>query len=350
MSLLPTNDMVTAIQLAAAGRIVDATRLVQRLLDDSASKAAASPGIGLADYSLSRRPALTEPIGGQSLTRSFTGAAGSRDYNLYIPGCYRGEPLPLIVMLHGCTQSAEDFATGTRMNKLGDENGFIVAYPMQARSANGFGCWNWFEPGDQRRDLGEPSLIAGITSAVSDSVAVDPCRIYIAGLSAGGAAAAIMGAVYPDVYAAIGVHSGLPVGAASDLPSAMAAMRRGNSGSANEAARNRTVPAIVFHGDRDRTVHPSNGDYIIEQIRSAQLSALRAETHRGETSAGRTFSRTCHLNAEDSAVIEMWVLHGAGHAWSGGSSAGSYTDPNGPDASQAMASFFLQHTCPRRGQ
>jgi poly(hydroxyalkanoate) depolymerase family esterase len=409
-------DMLKATQLTRKGRLVEATRLIQRLLHGGASDSAgetAAPRAGSAcspitiDGTADRieeavtggsRTARTKtpldtgettnaeekfawpasadalhglridlgqlghaarqqqarhmpvvPEGAQFLTRRFTGAAGGRDYKLYIPSCYRAEPLPLIVMLHGCTQSADDFAIGTRMNDVAEEHGLFVAYPMQAKSANISGCWNWFKPGDQRRDGGEPSLIAGITSYIAGGFKVDPDRIYVAGLSAGGAAAAIMGAAYPDIFAAVGVHSGLPVGAASDLPSALAAMRQGSSGAGKKGAGDgpnfaHTVPSIVFHGDRDMTVHPSNGAHIIEQIRSAQASELRELSYRGKASAGRTFSRTCHIDTEDRAIIEMWVLHGAGHAWSGGSAAGSYTDPHGPDASREMVRFFLQHT------
>jgi poly(hydroxyalkanoate) depolymerase family esterase len=293
---------------------------------------------------------------GRFVTGTFTGAAGTRAYKLYVPSAYQGQPLPLVVMLHGCTQSADDFAAGTRMNIVGEERGCFVAYPWQPKSANGSKCWNWFKPGDQQRDRGEPSLIAGITRQIFRDYAIDRQRVYVAGLSAGGAAAAIMGATYPDIYAAIGVHSGLPCGAASDLPSAFSAMRQGGSASRNRAPRSsafdgdgRIVPTIVFHGDKDATVHPQNGHHVIEQSRASSLGELRSVSHRGHA-GGRTYSRTSHFDASGQAVFEMWVVHGAGHAWSGGSPAGSYADPQGPDASREMVRFFLEHSHPATRQ
>jgi poly(hydroxyalkanoate) depolymerase family esterase len=257
-----------------------------------------------------------------------------------------------VVMLHGCTQSPDDFAAGTKMNALAEEQIFLVAYPGQTSSANHGKCWNWFQPGDQQRDRGEPSLIAGITRQISRDYAIDRQRVYVAGLSAGGAAAAIMGATYPDIYAAVGVHSGLPCGAARDLASAFSAMRQGSPGSPNRAPRSsafegdgRLVPTIVFHGDKDATVQPQNGHQVIEQFRSSGLGELRSVTQPGRA-GGRTFSRTSHFDASGQAVLEMWVVHGAGHAWSGGSSAGSYADPQGPDASREMVRFFLEHSHP----
>jgi poly(hydroxyalkanoate) depolymerase family esterase len=262
-------------------------------------------------------------------------------YKLYVPSSYNGQALPLVVMLHGCTQSPDDFAAGTRMNELAEEKTFLVAYPAQVQSANFSKCWNWFNPGDQQRDQGEPSLIAGITRQIMRDFPVEPGRVYIAGLSAGGAAAAIMGSTYPDLYAAVGVHSGLARGAASDIPSAFAAMRRGRSPVVREHGRSGgAVPTIVFHGDCDTTVNPVNGDQVIAQSKAA--ADLRTTVSRGEAPGGISYTRTVQSDESGRPILEQWVLHGAGHAWSGGSSAGSYTEPRGPDASREMMRFFLQ--------
>jgi poly(hydroxyalkanoate) depolymerase family esterase len=265
--------------------------------------------------------------------------AGRRTYKLYIPSCYRGEALPLIVMLHGCKQSPDDFAAGTQMNELAEEQGFLVAYPKQPSSANPAKCWNWFSAGDQVRDRGEPSLIAGITRQIICELAVDPTRVYIAGLLAGGAAAAIMGMAYPDLYTAIGIHSGLACGAAKDMPSAFAAMQHGGSRLAEGAKL--PVPTIVFHGDRDTTVSPVNGDQIIAQSKAA--ADLHSTILRGQSAGGLSYTRIVQADGSGRPTLEQWVLHGAGYAWSGGSPAGSYTDPRGPDASREMLRFFLEH-------
>ena len=169
------------------------------------------------------------PDGGQFLAGSYTSPAGTRTYKLYIPSGYRGQALPLIVMLHGCTQSPDDFAAGTRMNGLAEEHRCFVVYPAQTPTANGSKCWNWFQAADQQRGQGEPSLIAGITRQIASTYHIDARRVYVAGLSAGGAMAVILGMTYPDLYAAIGIHSGLAYALAHDLPSALAAMQQGGA-------------------------------------------------------------------------------------------------------------------------
>ena len=245
-------------------------------------------------------------------------------------------------MLHGCTQNPDDFATGTRMNEAAERHKFLVAYPGQTGAANPHKCWNWFNTGDQRRDKGEPAIIAGITREIMGRYAVDPRRVYVAGLSAGGAAAAIMGETYPELYAAIGVHSGLACGAAHDVASAFAVMKNGGAGVTHHAGeRSRIVPAIVFHGDRDPTVNARNGEDVVIQATQGTPMATRIEP--GHSKDGRAFSRTVHLGADKKPVIEQWVVHGGGHAWFGGDPAGTFADPNGPDATKEMVRFFLEH-------
>lgn len=285
-----------------------------------------------------RGPAVAVPPGARFEERVFTGGPGSRRYKVYIPSGYAGQALPLVVMLHGCTQNPDDFAAGTQMNALAEEQTFLVAYPEQPQSANMQRCWNWYAAGDQIRDGGEPELIAGIARAVLAEFSADPSRVYAAGLSAGGAAAAILAATYPDLFAAVGVHSGLACGAARDMPGAFAAMK----GQGVAAGRNRRpVPTIVFHGDGDRTVHPVNGDQVAAQ--AAPTSGLTETVTRDRSPGGMAYTRTIRSDASGTPVLEQWVLHGAGHAWSGGSPQGSYTDPRGPDASREMLRFFLQH-------
>lgn len=287
------------------------------------------------------------PDGARFSAGTYANAEGSRDYKLYVPSGYDGQAVPLVVMLHGCTQSPDDFAAGTRMNELAEEQTFLVAYPAQSRSANTSKCWNWFNAADQQRDRGEPSLIAGITRQIIAEFSIEPGQVYVAGLSAGGAAAAIMGATYPELFAAVGVHSGLAHGAASDMGSAFAAMRNGGAPTPRPTASGGIVPTIVFHGDRDATVHPVNGEHVIEQAKAA--AGVQTEIRRGEAPGGIRYTQTIHAAEEKGATLEHWALHGAGHAWSGGSPAGTYTEPKGPDASREMLRFFRAQADATRG-
>jgi poly(hydroxyalkanoate) depolymerase family esterase len=292
--------------------------------------------------------------GGKFIKGSYTNQAGTRAYKLYIPSGYCGQGLPLVIMLHGCTQTPDDFAAGTRMNVLAEKEGFFVVYPAQATRANQSNCWNWFKTTDQHRGRGEPSIIAGITRQIVGTYHLNAQRVYVAGLSAGGAMAMIMGVCYPDLYAAIGVHSGLAYGSAHDLPSALAAMRHGKTSArqwnSSPAAGigSRIVPTIVFHGDRDTTVHPHNGDQVLAQwmaidTRGAPAMPLRVTTNHGQAPHGYVYTRFIYHDAGGHVVMEKWLVRGAGHAWSGGSAHGSFTDPKGPDASGEMVRFFNKH-------
>ena len=287
------------------------------------------------------------PEGARFIEGTYSNPAGSRAYRLFIPSRHQEQPLPLVVMLHGCTQSPDDFAAGTRMNFIAEEQNCFVVYPAQPSEANQAKCWNWFRTADQQRGRGEPSLIAGITRRIMRDYSVDPKRVYVAGLSAGAAAAAIMGATYHDLYAAVGIHSGLACGIATDLPSAFVAMRQGR-GSNHKAIVNdgSPVPTIIFHGDRDTTVHPNNGGQILEQ--SVRTMSMQKKVQRGQVPGGHAYTRTILSDASGRGMLEHWNIHGAGHAWSGGSPAGSYTDPRGPDATREMLRFFLEHSLSRQ--
>jgi poly(hydroxyalkanoate) depolymerase family esterase len=348
---------LASVERNAASPLAFGTRLHEQLRQQWREFRGPAPG---AEPLPDRAPPIVPdvPDGGRFITASYTNHAGTRSYKLYIPSGYHGQPLPLVVMLHGCTQGPDDFAAGTRMNELAEEQECFVAYPAQTHAANGSKCWNWFKASDQQRDGGEPSIIAGLTRQIVDSHRVDARRIYVAGLSAGGAMAATMAMTYPELYAAAGIHSGLPHAAAQDLPSAFAAMQGGGISSVGWPAAGAKqpgaapVPTIVFHGDRDTTVHPCNGEQVIAQSVASPAGpgashgaakAARVTVQPGQVPDGHAYTRTIYHDAGGQPVVEYWLIHGAGHAWSGGSPRGSYTDPKGPDAAQEMLRFFYEH-------
>ncbi|MCC8392321.1 PHB depolymerase family esterase [Paraburkholderia sp. MMS20-SJTR3] len=352
------SSMHEAMALLRTGGVAQATEAIQRALQrksESGVKESAPrddayefviPAFAKTKQATARRAAVEDvdvEDRGHFSTLSYANVAGRRQYRLYVPAGAASEPLPLIVMLHGCTQDADDFAAGTQMNALAERDRFLVAYPVQPQQANPSKCWNWFKPEDQQRESGEPSLIAGITREIISSHNVDPARVYIAGMSAGGAMAAIMIAEYPELYAAAGVHSGLPARCAHNLPSALAAMKGGKQPGARHAQRGAALPPkrplIVFHGDADATVNVANATRLVKGF-DLPPDADSASSRTNGTQRRCTVSR---LKSIDNIDAELWTIHGAGHAWAGGNARGSYTDPTGPDASAEMLRFFLDH-------
>jgi poly(hydroxyalkanoate) depolymerase family esterase len=283
---------------------------------------------------------------------SYTGSMGSRRYKVFMPAGLHTTPLPLVVMLHGCTQSPDDFALGTGMNELAGAHGCVIVYPEQPATANGMKCWNWFAAADQHRDRGEPALIAGITREVIGRYGLDVDRVYVAGLSAGGAMAVVMGRTYPDIYAAVGVHSGIPYAAAHDAASAFAAMKGTSVPKQDSIQTSPLIPTILLHGDSDKTVHPCNAERFSQQFSASgetsepTVAAVHepAETDPDRVGSRRTYTRTLWHNTSGKVIVEYWLVHSGGHAWFGGDPRGSHTDPQGPDASKEILRFFLEHT------
>ena len=295
---------------------------------------------------------------------TFSHAPGSRPYKLYVPRNYSGgTPTPLLVALHGCTQDPDNFAAGTHFNTLADDYNFLVLYPQQSNAANLNRCWNWFIPANQERGSGEPAILAGMVDSIRSKYSVDPNRIYITGMSAGGAMAVIMGACYPDYFAAIGVHSGLEYRAAFDLVSAQLAMTRGGPDprgqgqlaylSAGSAAR--VLPVVAFHGTADYTVSPVNGDQVIQQfiatddyaddgIANNSVSAIPSSVQNGQVPGGYSYTISTY-SYRDQALMQHYQINGMGHAWSGGSAPppATFVDPRGPDAAWLMWNFFAAH-------
>lgn len=349
MKNLPPS-MLNATRLVREGRLAEATRLIQSALGKKKEE-----GFANADTDLSAAARMLgavevlAPPQAETLVSAPTQARthvrfeqhmhsakhGARPYKLYVPSTATSLA-PLIVMLHGCTQTPDDFAIGTRMNEHAEARGFLVAYPGQTREANAARCWNWFEAAEQHPGRGEPAIMAGIIMEIAGRHSIDPKRIFVAGLSAGGAAAANLGALRPDLFAAVGVHSGLACGAARDVSSAFQAMQKG----AKQVRRaQKPVPAIVFHGDEDQTVNARNGAQVVMQMAAGAAASQIVED--GVSPGGRRYRRTVHQTYEGAALLEHWVVAGGGHAWFGGSAGGTYTDPLGPDASAEMVRFFL---------
>ena len=312
------SSMAEALRRTRSGDLIGATALIRATLGGEASSLPVDDLCGMViDLKLERvkfgaSREKPSPPGGRFEARRHVGPTGRIEYMLYRPEA-AAPGMPLVVMLHGCTQSPEDFALGTGMNRLADELGFLVAYPRQTQAANQQKCWNWFRPGDQERGRGEPALIAGVTRDVIAAEGADATRVYVAGLSAGGAAAAIMADGYPDLFAAVGVHSGLACGAARDLPSALSAMKRGAASSGKHRKASGFVPLITFHGDRDGTVHETNSRELVAAATAATDVPVEVVVEAGKA-GGRSYVRALSRDPAGRAVIEQWTIAGAYHA------------------------------------
>ena len=351
-----TAKSASAPVSAADGRVVDAPQVYAPPMKQPFHTSAAEPDVedvAFREFGFGEETAApAEPADGAAPAaapstfnlESFQSGKHKYAYRVFVPSNPR-PGLPVVVMLHGCKQDAKDFAAGTTMNAVAEREKFIVVYPEQLRQANSMGCWNWFEPAHQARGEGEPAMIAALASHVASLHRADPARIYIAGLSAGGAMAALAGKLYPEVFAAVGVHSGLAPGAARDVASAFTAMRAGPGKSAAVDAIG--LPVIVFQGSGDKTVAPVNAKVIAQEEVAAwarsgvHLSATQVDA---PSNGGRESGIVRWTDPAGKACVEVWTIQSAPHAWAGGDAAGSFTDPKGPSASQAMFRFFARHT------
>ena len=380
-----SRAMFKATKLTGVGKLLDATRLIQRTLlgalpapersakPDTRPSAKRAPEHAANDPLVAKAPtaviilpalavslASPSPAGYQppqttppgrraTFTKhAFTFEGDSYPYRLCVPNAAQADAdrlMPLVVLLHGCKQDALDFAHGTAMNTLAEQHHAMVLYPEQTISGNAMRCWNWFDPSHQQAGRGEPGMIAALTQKIIAQEGADPARIYVAGLSAGGAMAAVVAGLYPDLFAAVGVHSGLAAGAAQDVMSAFTAMRSGAKGHKTPA-----LPTIVFHGTADTTVNPDNSEFITDAALAAYkasgLALVKSKSKvESSTAPGNPehAERTVYSNASGTPFVESWIIKAGPHAWSGGSAQGSYTDPDGPDASAAMLAFFLLH-------
>lgn len=332
-ALKPKKAKARKAPAAKAGRRLGAT------LKQLRAAKALVPGATTASTAREGSPGVLK--GAQYMAKTHRSAAGSRGYKLYLPASQPKRPRGLILMLHGCSQTPDDFALGTHMNAMAEKHGLVIAYPAQTGRHNAGSCWNWFKPGHQRRGMGEPAILASLTRKLMKDYGLGRDATFVAGLSAGGAMAAILADVYPDVFSAAGVHSGLARGAASNVSSAMSAMRSGGVSDASApavATRSDQVRRIVFQGDADNTVHPSNAAMIV----SAAMGEDAVPSKTGKRSVrGRGYARSDFAGPDGAVQLELWMVEGAGHAWSGGRAAGSYTDRDGPDASAQMIRFFM---------
>jgi poly(hydroxyalkanoate) depolymerase family esterase len=298
-------------------------------------------------------------LSGQLTSGSYTNSSGTLSYEQYVPSTYQpGTPVPLVVALHGCTENADVYRQLSGWDKLAEAKGFIVVFPQQSSSRNYQSCWNWFQSADMQRGSGEPSIIAGIATSIEQKYSVDSHRVYVAGFSAGAAMANVMGATYPDLFAAVGVGSGcefngLPcMGQPGPDPT-----QTGSAAYQAMGSHARVMPAIVFQGDADNIVDPANAplivrewqvtdNYVLGGSANGPIPTTPSQVTNGTTAGGRAYTVTSYGDGHGNELIEYWLIHGMNHAWSGGSSSEQYADPSGPDESAAMYAFFSSHPAP----
>lgn len=299
---------------------------------------------------------------------SYTNAAGTRTYKVYVPARYDGAPTPLLVDLHGCGSNADEESRWSRFNELAEAFGLLVAYPEQDPNANGSRCWNWFLEEHHQRDAGEPSIIAGITRAVMDRWNVDARRVYLAGISAGGAMADIMAVTYPDLYAAAMIYAGCEYQGGPTCLGATGTLSGDESGARSIAAMGahaRAVPVFVIQGDADPVVPPGNAELVVGQFlaiadtvddgaNDGSVSRTPASTSTGASPEGATYEVDQYRDAAGCLLVERWLIHGMGHMWSNAESNGSARDalltfPTGPDVSAPTIEFLLSHPMPHDG-
>lgn len=308
----------------------------------------------------------TAAYGGSWTGGTVKNSFGSRDYKLWLATGYQKEkPVPLVLMLHGCMQKAEDLAALAGMNDLADENNFLVAYPQQVATANPLGCWNWFDPKHQSRDAGEPALIAAVVQDIRSAYSIDGKRIYVVGISAGGAMAVVMAATYPELFAGLGVMAGVEYKAGTTVEGGLASMKSGGPDPNQQGllafqamqqglgAAKKRMPVIAFHGTKDPYLNPLNTDQLIAQWAQTNdylddgkdndsVSIQSPLETKGAVPNGYSYTRSQYKDGNGRLLMEKWIVEGLGHAWSGSPIANQFADAKGPKASAETWRFFTE--------
>ncbi len=308
---------------------------------------------------LTRLPAMLRRDGGERpagrwIRRRYTGTAGTRLYDVYVPGGARRGRMPMVLLLHGCRQTGTDFGRDSGFAELADTAGFVLVMPRQEVQHQLQRCWRWYDAEHQQRDEGEPAILRGIVDDVPlvlPGGRIDRRRVFVAGLSAGGAMALILATTYPDVFAAAGVHSATAYRSATRGVNALGAMAARGAGPDSGAA-GRMAPVVLLHGTDDAIVRPPNADRIVDQWLASRRGAVNgpgraAVRPLASTKAlvvgGRRCLRTRWYTVGGRRVLEYWRVDGLGHAWSGGSARAAFIDRAGPSAAQVMWTFFGKH-------